>query len=109
MKGAVRAIARAELAAALRLTGIPTEEVATVDEGAARLAEVARDPRLTVLLADDAILDRLPDETRRRLHRADQPVIVSVPTTRWAERREGAEAFVLDILQRAIGYRVRLQ
>ncbi len=109
MTGAIRAIARGELAAALRLTGIPTEEVATADEGATRLGALSRDARLAVLLADDAILARLPDETRRRLQRAEQPVVVSVPSARWAERREGAEAFVLDILQRAIGYRVRLQ
>jgi vacuolar-type H+-ATPase subunit F/Vma7 len=108
MKGALRAIARGELAAALRLAGVPTEEVESAAAGAGRVDTLARDPRLAVLLVDDAILARVPDETRRRLHRAEQPVIVAVPSARWAERLEGAEAFVLDILQRAIGYRVRL-
>ena len=50
MRGALRAIARGELAAALRLAGVPTEEAESAAEGAARLDTLARDARLAVLL-----------------------------------------------------------
>ena len=41
-----------------------------------------------------------------RLDREALPVIAPVPAPRWDERSE-AEAYILEILRQAIGYRVR--
>ena len=102
----VRVVTRPALAAGFELAGLA---VARADD-AASAAEVvkrwAADPDVGVVLVDDGLYRALPRELLRRLDHQALPVVASVPTPRWDERSE-AEAYILDILRQAIGYRVR--
>jgi vacuolar-type H+-ATPase subunit F/Vma7 len=48
----------------------------------------------------------LPRELLARLDRQALPIVTPVPVPQWDERSE-AEAYILEILRQAIGYRVR--
>jgi vacuolar-type H+-ATPase subunit F/Vma7 len=105
---AVRTIAAPPLAAGFRLAGLPVD-VAESPRDAGRIIERLTTARsVGVIFVQQDLFDALPEPQRRALERLAVPIIVPVPAARWAARR-GAEEYILDLLQRAIGYRVRLQ
>lgn len=105
----VRAIALTPVASGFALAGVPVVEVRSTDEGAVRLAAMLRDDAAGVLLADAAIVAALPDSVRRRAMTRATPVLVPVPAATWQRDERTLDTYILDLLQRAIGYRVRLQ
>lgn len=105
----VQAIGPADMAAGFALAGVPAEEAASVADGVARLTRALARPDAGVLLVDETIVAAMPDELRRRASRMPTPVIVPVPRPRWDERSDDVGSYILDLLQRAIGYRMRLR
>lgn len=105
----VRAVGPPAFAMGFALAGIPVDETAAVDQGVERLTALLDDRTLGVVLADEALVRALPDEVRRRVDRRPTPVLVPVPRARWEKPAEEAGAYILDLLQRAVGYRLRLR
>jgi len=93
----VVAICRPEVAVGLRLAGIPVLEATSPSEVPDRIAGLTG----LVLLQDD-LHDRETD-----LEVPGGPVVVPFPGPRW--RPGELDEHVLEILRRAIGYRVRLR
>jgi vacuolar-type H+-ATPase subunit F/Vma7 len=94
------------LATGFELAGLA---VTRADDGAAAteaLKRWAADDEVGVVFVDDALFRALPRELLSRLERQALPVLAPIPPPRWDERSE-AEAYILDILRQAIGYRVR--
>lgn len=108
MAHAVRVIARPGVAPGFALTGLPTLEVADAVE-AGRQVRSARDEGIGVLLVEDSLYDALADEVRREVDRRDLPMVVPFPGPAWAEPVLAPEAYIIELLRRAIGYRVRLR
>jgi vacuolar-type H+-ATPase subunit F/Vma7 len=63
---------------------------------------------LKVLLVDERLHRRLPEELSRELARRPLPMIVPFLGPSWTEGRD-PDAYVLELLRQAIGYRVRLK
>jgi len=61
-----------------------------------------------VVIIDQMLYGALPDEMKRTLQRSAMPVVIPVPGPDWTEE-SSAHEYIVDILRRAIGYRVRLQ
>ena len=91
------------------LAGIPVLEAESRDEAAARLADLVNRDDVGVVFANHAVVDALPEPIRRRLSRQSTPVLLSLPDPDWSAAVESESNAILDLLQRAIGYRVRLQ
>jgi vacuolar-type H+-ATPase subunit F/Vma7 len=49
------------------------------------------------------------DAARREVERRAVPIVVPVPAPEWEAGRGAAEDIILELLRRAIGYRVRLR
>jgi vacuolar-type H+-ATPase subunit F/Vma7 len=62
-----------------------------------------------VLLVEEAFYDAIRGSAKRVLERRAVPMIVPFPGPSWAAPEEEAEAYLVEILRRAIGYRVRLR
>lgn len=105
----VRAITGPALASGFRLAGLTVDEVSDAREAAVRLERLAALPDTGVVLVEQDWFDALPDALRRSLERRPVPIVVPIPRVSWVADRGRAEAYILDLLQRAIGYRVRLQ
>jgi vacuolar-type H+-ATPase subunit F/Vma7 len=104
----VRVVSRAVLAAGFELAGL---SVTRAEDGAATAEAILRwaaDGDVGIVLVDDGLYRALPQDVLARLDRQALPVIAPVPSPRWDERSE-AEAYILEILRQAIGYRVRPQ
>lgn len=106
MELTVRILCRPELAAGFELAGVPVE---TAVDGAAAvevLKRLSADRKVGIVLVDAELHHALPDEVRARLDRQARPLVTPFPPPAWDEAVE-AEAYVLEILRQAIGYRVR--
>ena len=110
MKAPVRAICRRETALGLALAGVAPIEAATGADAAAVLARLSTTPaRGGVVLIEQALYDALPAAARRQIRRDGTPVLMPFPGPVAAEGEARPEDELLDILRRAIGYRVRLK
>lgn len=102
----VRVVSRPTLAAGLELAGLAVTRVADAAQAATAVRRFAADVEVGVVLVDADLYRTLPRDLTTRLARQALPVIIPVPSPRWDEQSE-AEAYILEILRQAIGYRVR--
>ena len=102
----VRVVSRPALAAGLELAGLAVTSAADAVQASAAISRFAADVEVGIVLVDAELYRALPRDLRMRLERQALPVIVPLPSPRWDERSE-AEAYILEMLRQAIGYRVR--
>ncbi len=108
MKRRARVLCTPALAPGFRLAGLPVLEAITPADAERELAVLTRRPEVGVVLVEQSLFDALPDETRAVSERNALPVVVPFPGPEWT-RVGDAEAYVVSLLRRAIGYRVRLR
>jgi vacuolar-type H+-ATPase subunit F/Vma7 len=108
MNYVVRALCTPETASAFALAGVATTEADPTKDLDATVAELAADPRLAVLLIEQSLNDRLSEEAKKRFARQPLPMLVPFPDATWADGPV-VDDYVLELLRRAIGYRVRLK
>lgn len=107
MRATVRVLCRPEVAPGFALTSVPVQPVPPGADLAAVITAAAADRDTGVLLVEDHLYRGLTDEARRRVDRMTHPVVVPFPSPTW-EPGAAAEAYVVELLRRAIGYRVKL-
>lgn len=106
MELTVRILCRPELSAGFQLAGVPVDVASDGPAAAESLRRISGDVKVGIVLVDAALYRALSDETRARLERQARPLVTPFPPPSWSETAE-AEAYVLEILRQAIGYRVR--
>lgn len=104
----IHAVGHTVASAGFGLAGIPAHEVSDRD-AASVVADLAHRDDVTVLLVEQSVLDALEPSIQHDLFRRPTPIIVPFPAPSWKEEAGTADRLVLDLLQRAIGYRVRLR
>lgn len=102
----VRVLCRPHLAAGFELAGLAVTRAADAGAATQALKRLAADGEVGVVLVDDALYAQLPGDLKARLDRQALPIVAPFPAPAWDEKGE-AEAYVLEILRQAIGYRVR--
>ncbi len=90
------------------LAGVSVFEAADGSEAARQLDRILSGEDVGVVMIDESLYGALPDETRRNLQRSAVPVVIPVPGPDWT-KESTAHEYIVQILRRAIGYRVRLQ
>jgi vacuolar-type H+-ATPase subunit F/Vma7 len=108
MTSTVRVVCRPALAPGFALAGVPADSLGPDEPIEAILDSFARHPEIGVVLLQNEIYDALPDDLRRRIDRSALPVVVPFPGPAW-EAPTSVEERVIELLRRAIGYRVRLR
>jgi len=103
----VRVVCRPEVAPGFELAGLRADTAVDAIATRARLAALADDPAVGIVLVDERLYRALPADYAQRLERQPRPLVAPFPGPRF-EGPEAAEEAVLEILRRAIGYRVRL-
>lgn len=104
----VRVLCRPETAAGFELAGLRPDLASDGVATRARLAALVGDPTVGVVLVEERLHRALPADFVQRLERLPRPLVAPFPSPRFDAREAAAEA-VLEILRRAIGYRVRLR
>jgi vacuolar-type H+-ATPase subunit F/Vma7 len=103
----VRILCRPEVAPGFLLAGLAVDEADETSIVAAMNALVG-DPTTGVVIIEERLRRALPAELVHRLDRRITPIVVPFPSPSWGGRRV-EEEYVLEILQQAVGYRVRLR
>lgn len=101
-------IANPGLGAGFALAGVSVFEAANGQDAAAEIARLAAEPDGRVIIVEEPLYREIPDEVRRGFERSPVPVVIPVPGPEWTTESTAHE-YIVEILRRAIGYRVRLQ
>lgn len=101
-------IASPGLSAGFALAGVPVFEAADSTDAARQIARVTDEGSAGVVIVDEPLYRALPEDLRRNLERSAFPVVIPVPGPAWTTESTAHE-YIVEILRRAIGYRVRLQ
>jgi len=109
MSWRVRVLASPATAAGYRLAGLTASEVAKASDAGDCLVAAAADADVGIILVEQPLLDAVPPAIRRTVDRRPLPIIVPVPAPNWTHAVETGESYIIELLRRAIGYRVRLQ
>lgn len=109
MSHRIRIVASPAVAAGFRLAGLAADEAGSPRDAESLLRQEATRPDAGLVLIQQALYEGIPPVARRELERRALPIIVPIPDATWAEARRQSGDYILDLLQRAIGYRVRLQ
>ena len=104
----VRVVGTPITCAGFALSGLPTHEVPDAREAATAIEGIVAQGAADVLLVEQPLLDGLDPAVERKLMRRTVPLIVPFPGPQRHEAEEVPESLVQQLLQRAIGYRVRL-
>jgi vacuolar-type H+-ATPase subunit F/Vma7 len=94
--------------AGFALAGVPVHEAATAEDAAREIERLSNLPDASVVIIEEPLYEEIPEDVRRGFTRAQTPVVIPVPGPDWATESTAHE-YIVDILRRAIGYRVRLQ
>lgn len=105
----VVAVGEYPLITGFALASVETVDASTNAEAVSRLTDVLLRDDVGVVLADRSVVDALPDATHRRLMKRSIPIVLALPVPDWSASGHEAADQILELLQRAIGYRVRLQ
>jgi vacuolar-type H+-ATPase subunit F/Vma7 len=108
MTHGVRALCRSTTAAGFALAGLAAD---TADDGGtveATLRALLQRTDVGVVLLEESLYRGLAPDLQAVVDRVAQPVVVPFPGPAW-RAAASAEEQVVELLRRAIGYRVRLR
>ena len=101
-------IASRGLSAGFALAGVPVFEARDGADAAKQIERLIDDQDAGVVIIDEPLYRDIPEEIQRSFQRAALPVVIPVPGPDWTTETS-AHDYIVEILRRAIGYRVRLQ
>ncbi|MDH4282847.1 MAG: V-type ATP synthase subunit F [Myxococcales bacterium] len=101
-------IASPGLSAGFALAGVTVVEATDAIDIVTLIDQLVNDVNAGVILIEETLYRNLADEVRRGLQRSISPVVIPVPGPDWTAESTAHE-YIVEILRRAIGYRVRLQ
>jgi vacuolar-type H+-ATPase subunit F/Vma7 len=108
MSHTLRVVCRPALRDGFALAGVPSLPAGDAAEAATLLEGIAGQPEIGVVLVEESLYDGLPEETRRSFERFALPLVIPFPGPPQVKALD-VEARLVELLRRAIGYRVRLR
>jgi len=96
------------LSAGFALAGVPVFEASDGADAARQIGHLVDDMNAGVIIMDEPLYEDLPEEIKRDLRKSAHPVVIPVPGPDWTTETTAHE-YIVEILRRAIGYRVKLQ
>jgi len=108
MMKTLRVVCRPAIRDGFSLAGVNAIPAVDPVEAGAVLNALVEQADVGVLLVEDALYRGLSDSLRENLERRSLPVVIPFPGPR-RDERPSAEAGLVELLRRAIGYRLRVR
>lgn len=108
MSHQVGVVANPAVALGFRLAGLRPQVAASADEAEMLLGEMSATDVWGVILVQENLMPAV-DPAPVRQSRSGLPILVPFPAPGRARPPGEAEAYVVELLRRAVGYRVRLR
>jgi vacuolar-type H+-ATPase subunit F/Vma7 len=102
------ALTTLQASAGFALAGVPVFPEADGPSAARRIELLISESDVGVVMIEEALYRDLPEDLMRVLRDKPVPVVIPMPGPDWAGETT-AHDYIVDILRRAIGYRVKLQ
>lgn len=109
IEGRVVVLSRSPPAAGFALAGFEPLEAQDGADATRRMSDLLADTGLAIVLVESGLYQSLDDEIRRRISSHVLPLVIPFPGPVWAEGASAPDAYVVELLRRAIGYQVRLR
>ena len=94
--------------AGFALAGVPVFQEVDGPSAARRIETLSSESGVGVVMIEEALHRDLPEEFQRTLSHSASPVVIPIPGPSWTAEST-AHDYIVEILRRAIGYRVKLQ
>ena len=94
--------------AGFALAGVPVFPESDGPSAARRVELLISESDVGGIMVEEALYRDLPEDLRRVLRDKAVPVVIPMPGPDWAAEST-AHDYIVEILRRAIGYRVKLQ
>ena len=89
------------------LAGVQIREVANISDAHRVLAVEMDDEHNGIILIDELFTTELPSKLQKRVDESAIPLVMGIPViTKW-EYVQKSEDIIVDIIQRAVGYRIK--
>ena len=89
------------------LAGVQIREVANLTDAHRVLAVEMDDEHNGIILIDESFTKELPPKLQKRVDESAIPLVMGIPViTKW-EYIQKSEEIISDIIQRAVGYRIK--
>lgn len=92
-----------------RCAGVETRELAPEEDLATLLLILQEEGRYGILVVEEELLEKVPSAVMGRINRKGLPVIVPVRIPRRWEEKEAAEASIVRLIRKAIGYQIKIK
>jgi len=96
------------LSAGFALAGVLVFDASDGADAARQTGHLVDEMNAGVIIMDEPLYEDLPEEIKRDLRKSAHPVVIPVPGPDWMTETTAHE-YIVEILRRAIGYRVKLQ
>ncbi len=107
-KGRLAVITTPQSSAGFVLAGVSVFPETDGTSAARRIELLMSEPEAGVVMIEEALYRELPDDLKRVISHQAIPVVIPIPGPSWGAEST-AHDYIVNILRRAIGYRVRLQ
>ena len=107
-EGRLAVITTPQSSAGFALAGVSVFPEADGTSAARRIELLISESEAGVVMIEEALFGDLPEDLKRVLLHKVVPVVIPIPGPSWGAEST-AHDYIVDILRRAIGYRVRLQ
>lgn len=108
MKYRLRIVGPESHIAGFRAAGLPTTIAEPDAVGIAVVHDIIREPDAGIVLTTQDLYDTIAPSLPRWLARRPLPMVVPIPSPEW-QARAAAESHIVELLRRAVGYKVRLR
>lgn len=105
-RSGVQIICRGVAAAGFKLTGVDVQVVQDVESSGVFLDRAVEDDEVAIVITEREIYDHFVADKGVQWKQPALPIIVPFPGPQW--RQEVGESHLIDLLRRAIGYRIKL-
>lgn len=107
MSSPVVVVCRPEVAPGFHLAGLDVRAARDAEAATAAVSGLAREVESAVVLVQESLLAAVGE---RGLRRGEAGLVtVPFPDPAWEEEPSAAEEYLVEMLRRAVGYRVRLR
>ncbi|MDH3727458.1 MAG: V-type ATP synthase subunit F [Myxococcales bacterium] len=107
-EGRLAVITTPQSSTGFALAGVSVFPEADGMSAARRIELLISKSKTGVVMIEEALYRDLPEDLKRMMRHKAIPVIIPIPGPSWGAEST-AHDYIVDILRRAIGYRVRLQ
>ncbi len=105
----VLVITYSDIAVGFKLAGVDVITPDKDEEISDLFEECLNNNEYGLVVVEEAFLSNLNEWTRKKLDKAEEPIIVPISTPQKWDRKEAADTYLTRLVRKAIGYQIKIK